>query len=123
MATVSVSPKTLPDASMSLSEGGVYTYSVTGISDLAETPRLLTLEETRAGIVSASPPTVAAADKRDLDLLMVRAIEIAGGSALEALLKDPAPNGTDQPLKHQLFISQICRLTRICLQALEGSSA
>lgn len=117
MASVSISPKNLPDATLEKSDAGVYTFTVTGLTGIDELPRTLTIEERAAGVVSANPPTVTTSIAEDLPLLMVRAIEVGID---DSLLEDSAPDGVNEVFsRHHYLIAQVTRLTRIAINRLE----
>lgn len=117
-ATVSISPDDLPDATLSFNdETGVYTLTVTGLTELRQSPRAPTISEKARGILASNPPTVQTKDKRDLDALILQAVEIA---APDGLLDNVANPDTGLPVdKEQLLQAQLTRMVRRALIALE----
>lgn len=111
MRTVLVSVEGLPDAIATLHDDDSIEISVTGLTGLVARPRDPSREETEAGILTADPPTIRTSDRRQLELLVLRAVEIA---IPDGLLDNVA--GID---REQLLLVQIGRLVRRLMWKLE----
>jgi hypothetical protein len=114
--TVTVTPDDLPDVTATLHDDGSYEVSITGLAGLADRPRSPTPLEVAAGILSSNPPTVRSSDITQLDLLMLRAVEMA---LPDGLLDNVTgePGAVD---KEQLLLAQLVRVIRRALWAIEA---
>jgi len=115
--TVSVSPDGLPDITATLEDDGTYDVTITGLTGLDETPRALTKAEKEAGIVAANPPRVRTKELRNVDLLLLRAIEVG---LPEELLENFVGGGAVD--REQLLLGQICRTVDRVMWELEPPS-
>lgn len=113
--TVTLTPDDLPDVTATLDDSGYYEISITGLLGLAENPRALTKAESDAGIVSVNPPTVRTDDPEQLELLMLRTVEI--GLPVGMLDNVEGVQGAVD-LEH-LLLAQLTRVVRRARIALE----
>lgn len=104
----------LPDTLATLHDDGSVELSIVGLAGLDPSPRALTREELAVGIISSNPPTIRTLDKPQAPLFMLRAIEI---SLPDGLLDNDIGAGALD--KEQLLLSQVTRIVRNAMIALE----
>ncbi len=110
--TATLSIEGIPDATAILHDDGSYEFSITGLAGMLERPRNPTPAERRAGIRSSDPPTVKTKQLRNVELLMLRAVEMATPPEL-------LENEFQLPDKSQMLLAQIVRIWRRLLWQLE----